>query len=179
MKAYKSLGAYNWVLEGWVINVKMLVTKYFPEKGEIPTLLYSFWSFFISYLINRWKPNFRVKQSFYMTEDFLFSGDALPKIKWSIIRAMWYSSKFWGNSHSTLQLNGWLGRDLYSCCILAFLDGNFNKNQRIFYCNSCLSGCTIKSKPSPTTKNSGHWLLSSKKKKNWNSPLYSRGSTTG
>ena len=39
------------------------------------------------------------------------------------------------------------------------------KKQRIFYCNrlSCLLSCTIKSKPPPTTKNSGNWLSSSKK----------------
>ena len=81
---------------------------------------------------------------------------------------MAYSSKFWGNSLSTLQFNGWLGRGLYPCCILAFLDWNFNKNQRIIYCNrpSYLLGWTIKSKPSPTTNNSGHWLSISKKKKN-------------
>ena len=103
-----------------------------------------------------------------MTENFLFSGDELPKIKWSTIRAMSYSSKFWGNSLRTLQLYGWLGRGLYPCCILAFLDWNFNKIQRIIYCNrpSYLLGWTIKLKPSPTTNNSGHWLSISKKKKN-------------
>ena len=101
-----------------------------------------------------------------MTENSLFSGDALPKIKWSTIRAMGYCSKFWRNSPSTLQLHDWLGRGRYPCRILAFLDWNFKKKQRIFYCNrpSCLLGCTIK--PSPTTENSGHWLSSSKKKKN-------------
>ena len=32
-------------------------------KGEITTLLYSFLPVFISYLINPWKPNFRIKSS--------------------------------------------------------------------------------------------------------------------
>ena len=102
-----------------------------------------------------------------MTENFLFSGDAFPKIKWSTIRAMGYSSKFWGNSLSTLQLHGWLGRGLYPCCILAFLDWNFSKNQRIFYCNrlSCLLGCTIKSKPSPAPKKFRTLTFQLKKKK--------------
>ena len=40
---------------------------------------------------------------------------------------MGYSSKFWGSSLTTLQLHGWLGRGLYPCCILAFLDWNFKK----------------------------------------------------
>ena len=102
-----------------------------------------------------------------MTENFLFSGDAFPKIKWSTIRAMGYSSKFWGNSLSTLQLHGWLGRGLYPCCILAFLDWNFSKNQRIFYCNrlSCLLGCTIKSKPSLAPKKFRTLTFQLKKKK--------------
>ena len=64
-----------------------------------------------------------------MTENSLFSGDALPKIKWSTIRAMGYCSKFWGNSPSTLQLHDWLGRGRYPCRILAFLDWNFKKNR--------------------------------------------------
>ena len=62
----------------------------------------------------------------------LFSDDALPKIKWSTIRAMSYSTKFWGSSLSTLQLYGWLGRVLYPCCILAFLDWSFNKIRESF-----------------------------------------------
>ena len=39
------------------------------------------------------------------------------------------------------------------------------KKQRILYCNrpSSLLSCIIKSKPPLTTKNSGHWLSSSKK----------------
>ena len=64
-----------------------------------------------------------------MTENSLFSGDALPKIKWSTIRAMGYCSKFWRNSPSTLQLHDWLGRGRYPCRILAFLDWNFKKNR--------------------------------------------------
>ena len=78
---------------------------------------------------------------------------------------MGYSSKFWGNSLTTLQLHGWLGRVCIHVAFLLFWTEISIKKQRIFYCNrlSCLLSCTIKSKPPPTTKNSGNWLSSSKK----------------
>ena len=111
--------------------------------------------------------NFRVKHFFHDWKLSFFRW-CTPKIKWSTIRAMGYSLKFWGNSLSTLQLHGWLGRVLYSCCMLAFLDWNFNKNQWIFYCNrpSCLLGCTIKSKLSPTSKKKKTTTTTTKKQKN-------------
>ena len=43
MKAYKSLDAYNQVLEGWVIDLKMLVTKSDLNivRGKVRSLHYS------------------------------------------------------------------------------------------------------------------------------------------
>ena len=150
----------------------------YGERWDHYTTLF-FLTFFISDLINPWKPSFRVKQFFFSwLKTFFFQVMHSKRLNEAPLKP-WVIA--WSSGEILLQLHGWLGRGLYPCCILAFLDWNLNKNQRIFYCNrpSFLLVCTIKSNPSPTTKNSGHWLSSSKKKKTWNFPLYSSGSTTG
>ena len=146
-------------------------------KSEITTLLYSFWPFCIGYLNNPWKPYFRVKQFFSWLKTFFFQLMSFQRLNKAPLEP-WVIARISAEILSEHYNYGWLGRDLYACFILAVLPRKFNKN---VYCKrtSCLLGCTIKSKPYLTTSNSGHWLSSTKKKKIWNCPLYSRGSITG
>ena len=111
-----------------------------------------------------------------MTENFLFSSDALPKIKWSTIRAMGYSSKFWEDSNWNCMTG------LAEVCTLVA--------SLLFW-----TEISIKIRESSTaTDRAAYWVAPSnsrhfqpqkiqdidfrapKRKKTWNSPLYSRGS---